>query len=162
MTCICSLKVPSQGSMHVYNSLCKSVLLPFLSSKKLHATENRCLKTHINNIISSGVHFNSYCLTMLSNFFDPASFSHPFKHWAPPFNLPCIKTVLLISSKGKQSNNGFPQHDNQDKLLVILNFAFTWDLTRSLIVAYGAKVNIWDLPAMSTTWMVVTNLLKPY
>ena len=177
--------------MHVYKSLCKSVLLPFLSSKKLHATENSCLKTlmlcflqgtihcwgtpyccivnmspcmvwsseypaghrcmicwsfspleayalwvlclshtlrsfKLSGIISSGEHFISYCPTMLSNFLDPASFSCPFKqNCASPVNLSCMKTVLLISSKGEQSNNGFPQHDNQYKLLVILNFAFT-------------------------------------
>ena len=36
-------KVPSQGST-LYKSLCKSVSLPVLSSKKLHSTENLFLK----------------------------------------------------------------------------------------------------------------------
>lgn len=147
--------------MHVYKSLCKSVLFPFLSPKKLHASENRCLKmlmlcflqgtsllrhtlllhservtihgvvfripswaslsdlvepfpfgglrpladkllhclSHtlrslkLSGIISSGVHFSSYCPTKLSNFLDLASFSHP------------IQTTLRTSSQSSMHEN---------------------------------------------------------
>ena len=42
--------------MHVYKSLCKWVSLPFLSSKKLHATENSCLKTLMLCFLQGTIH----------------------------------------------------------------------------------------------------------
>ncbi|CAH3173521.1 unnamed protein product [Porites lobata] len=53
-----------------------------------------------SGVTSSGAHFSSYRPTILSNFLDPASFSHPFRqHCTPPINRPCIKTQQLPSKQ---------------------------------------------------------------
>ena len=104
------------------------------------------------------VHFISYCPIMLSSLREPASFSHLIKqHCVPPINRPCMITVPVISFRGKKSCNGLPRHDSQYRSLVTLNLLFTWDL-KSLTVPYGAKVNMWALPVISNTEMVVTIL----
>ena len=88
------------------------------------------------SVVSLRVHFISHCPIVLSNSWDPPHFHSPSNsiQFCHPRSVATTCPAPAISFQGaKSSCKGFPQHDSQYKSLVLLNFAFNWDL-KSLTV----------------------------